>query len=135
VHAGKGAPSPQAAVNVYLMAFGYKDDAGFLLVLDDDQRDKLMKQWKAYLAKMHRGGTPAVKAGVRPRRRSARRIEVDADVRPVWWGGNGHAFSSVGARHAWRFSTHEDGGWQIDTVTPYAWCGGYVTVEAGEGRR
>jgi hypothetical protein len=63
--AGKGAPSRRPAVNVYLMALGYKDDARLLPVLDDDQGDELMKQWRA----LPRGDAPwrhpAVKAGVR----------------------------------------------------------------------
>jgi hypothetical protein len=136
--ASKGAANPEAAVNIYLLALGYQDDAGLLPVLDNDQGDELMKQWRGYIAEMHRGNTQPAKleftfTGSRPVGRG--HVEIEASVWPVWWGGNGRTINSAGERHIWRFSTHDDRGWQIDTVTPYAWCGGYVTTEACQGVR
>jgi hypothetical protein len=45
-------------------------------------------------------------------------------------GQNGRAISYTGTTAVWTFLTREDNGWQIEAVTPYPWCGGYVTASA-----
>lgn len=131
--ASKGAASPAAAVSVYLDALAYGEDAGLLPVLDDAQGDALMDQWLAYRAEMYRGesapsnlehgidGSTPIGDG---------RASVQAGVYPVWWAKDGGGMSLHGTSHVWQFSTREDNGWQVETVTPYPWCGGYVKPSA-----
>jgi hypothetical protein len=136
--ASKGAANPEAAVNIYLIALGYRNDDGLLPVLDDDQDDALMRQWNAYLAETRRGGTQPSKLDFDfrgQRQLDARHVEVIAGVSPVWWNTSGGATAMQGQRQDWRFRTHEDHGWQIDKVTPFPWCGGYITPEACRGSR
>lgn len=131
IQASRGAPSPDAAVNTYLMALGYDNDAGLLPVLDD-QGGALMAQWNAYRADMRRGAAAPSKleiASISATRTDGRRAVVEAEVYPVWWAKTGGATSVHGETHPWRFTTRENNGWQIDSVTPYPWCGGYVPAD------
>jgi hypothetical protein len=133
VKASRGAASPVAAVDIYLGALSYGNDDGLLPVLDDSRGDMLVTQWDDYRAQMRRGGSAPSKLEYsfdgRPDT-DADQAVVQAEVHPVWFGTNGHALSSAGAAHAWRFVTREDNGWQIESVTPYPWCGGYIQADA-----
>jgi hypothetical protein len=55
---------------------------------------------------------------------------VEVELYPVWWDKNGGAISYQGTAQVWTFRTREDNGWQIEAVTPYPWCGGYVDAKA-----
>jgi hypothetical protein len=129
--AGKGAASPAAAVNVYLMALSYNNDAGLLPIVGDD--DGLMDRWRAYRADMQRGGNPPARldftlgAATYPERR---RSQLDADVQAVWWSTGGTRLTGYrSGTLRWHFALHHDGGWRIDRVTPAARCGGYVPAD------
>jgi hypothetical protein len=129
IEASKGAPSPDAAANVYLMALGYDDEAGLLPMLNNDHQDELLTGWRAYRAAMS-GTTPPPSTfdfgtlTVGPIVDG--RAEVSAEVSATWWGENSYR----SAAHTWRFTTRRDNGWQIERVKPFAWCGGYVRADA-----
>ena len=133
IAASRGAASPAAAVDTYLMALSYDNDAGLLPVLDDDQGDALLAQWKAYRAQMHRGDSAPSRLDVRirPTRPTGKgHAIVEVELYPVWWDKNGGAISYQGTAQVWTFHTREDNGWQIEAVTPYPRCGGYVAAAA-----
>ena len=48
IEASRGAPSPDAAANEYLMSLSYNDEEGPVNVLDDDHQDELLDQWRRY---------------------------------------------------------------------------------------
>lgn len=125
IEASKGAPSPDAAANEYLLALGYDNEDGLLPVLDNDRQGELLTAWRAYRAAMSDTTPPPAKLDfgaltVGPIVEG--RAKVSADVSATWWGEN--AYSSEA--HTWRFTTRRDNGWQIEEVEPFAWCGGYV---------
>ena len=48
IEASRGAPSPDAAANEYLMSLSYNDEEGPVNVLDNDHQDELLDQWRRY---------------------------------------------------------------------------------------
>ncbi len=78
---------------------------------------------------MERGGNPpaqfehSISSTVQT---DATHPEVGAEVYPIWWDKDGGGTSLHGSSHPWRFTTHDDNGWQIEQVDPYPWCDGYV---------
>src|SRR5690349_16022067 len=46
--ASRGAPSPDAAADSYLMALGYGQEEGLVAILDNRHQDQLLAQWHAY---------------------------------------------------------------------------------------
>jgi hypothetical protein len=132
VKAGRGAVSPDAAVDTYLLALGYGREDGLLNVLEDHQGAQLLAQWRAYRAEMQRGDNAPSQLQhqfVGTTSTDADHAVVDVEVYPVWSPKNGGATSLHGSRHPWKFTTREDGGWQVASVEPYPWCGGYVRVD------
>jgi hypothetical protein len=70
-----------------------------LPVLDDDQGDALLRQWRAYRDEMRRGGTQPSKLEfdfTGQRRLDEGHVEVTADVGPVWWASGGGAITMQG---------------------------------------
>ena len=132
VEASKGAPSPDAAADDYLMALSYNSEDGLLAILDNDHQDKLLAGWRAYRKAMD-DTTP------RPSRLDYTgltvgpvvdgKAEVTTEVAVTWWLDDGNAGYSSG-EHTWRFQTREDNGWQVAAVDSPAWCGGYVRPDA-----
>lgn len=57
VEASKGAPTPDAAADDYLMALSYGNEDGLLPVLDKGHQDALLAGWRAYRKAMD-GTTP-----------------------------------------------------------------------------
>jgi hypothetical protein len=131
VAAGKGAPDSQAAVNIYLLALSYDNDAGLLPIVGNDEN--LMRQWNAYRTDMQLGdGAPTkLEFTFGPTTHpDSRHAQVDADVYGVWWSStNGRLSGYNSPAHPWHFGLRDDDGWRIERVAPYAWCGGYVTTE------
>jgi hypothetical protein len=138
IEASKGEKTPDAAVNVYLLALGYNNEDGLLPVLDNRSQDSLLSQWRAYRDAMQ-GTDPkpsrldfgsldvtSIRAG---------RAEVTTGIAATWWGTDGRAESYRSQEHAWVFETREDNGWQVSAVRAYPWCGGYVRVDVCQSRR
>lgn len=129
IEAGRGAPSPDAAVDSYLMALGYNEQDGLLPILDDDHQNELLAQWKAYRAAMDSSDPSPSRLdfgalSVGPSRRGE--VEVTAEVSATWWGVDGRTLSYESRARTWRITTRKDNGWQVTRVHAPAWCGGYV---------
>ncbi|WP_236030773.1 hypothetical protein [Paractinoplanes lichenicola] len=92
--ASKGAPSPDAAANEYLMALGYNTEDGLLPILDNDQQNKLLEDWRAYRKAMD-GTTPPPSrldfGALHVGSRGNGSAEVTADVSAAWWKADGRA--------------------------------------------
>ncbi|GAB1695141.1 hypothetical protein [Krasilnikovia sp. M28-CT-15] len=130
IAASRGAPSPDAAANIYLMALGYDNDAGLLPVLDDEPQDELLTQWRTYRDAMRGTDPPPAKLDfssltVGPIADGVAEVTVDVSAH---WQGAGQSYRSQA--YTWRFQTREDNGWQIVAVEAPAWCGGYVRADA-----
>lgn len=129
LEASRGAPSPDAAANEYLLALGYDNEAGLLPVLDNDHQGELLTAWRAYRAAMSATTPPPSKLdfgslAVGPVIDG--RAVVSTEVSATWWGASAYRSEA----HTWRFTTRQDNGWQVETVEPFAWCGGYVRQDA-----
>ncbi|MET8148046.1 hypothetical protein ACIBSW_14035 [Actinoplanes sp. NPDC049668] len=138
VEAGKGAATPSAAADEYLLALSYDSEDGLLAVLDDDQGDDLIAQWRAYRGEMRRGDTRPSKLEVSINSTSytdEQHAVVEVSVQPIWWDKNGGGMSYAGDQQTWTFHARRDSGWQIERVNPYPWCGGHVNAPACEGKR
>jgi hypothetical protein len=129
IEASRGAPSPDAAADSYLMSLGYSEQDGLLPILDDGRQKQLLAQWNAYRAAMDSTnpppsrldyGTLSVGSAVRGE------VEVTVDVSATWWGTDGRALSYKSRSWRWRITTRENNGWQVTRVEAPAWCGGYV---------
>jgi hypothetical protein len=136
IEAGRGAPSPDAAANDYLMALGYANEEGLLAVLDNDHQGELLDQWRAYRDAMKGTDPPPSRLDfgtltVGPIVDG--RADVSTDVQATWWGTNGGGTAYNSESLTWRFKTREDNGWQVAAVEPPAWCGGYVRADACAG--
>ena len=133
VEASRGAPSPDAAADEYLMALGYNTDEGLLPILDNDRQDDLLSEWRSYRRAMDNTSPPPSRLdfgalAVGPI--ADGRAEVSTEVSATWWGTDGHALAYSSEKRTWRFETREDNGWQVVSVEAPAWCGGYVRLDA-----
>jgi hypothetical protein len=133
LEASRGAPSPDAAVNSYLMALSYDNDEGLVVVLDNHHQDELLRQWRAYRNAMKHTDPAPSKLEIGPLTLSNTTKDhatVTADVAATWWNTdtNGRQDGYRSSAHTWRFTTHEDNGWLIDSVQAPAWCGTYVVM-------
>lgn len=133
VEASKGAPSPDAAANEYLMDLSSNTEAGLLPVLDDDHQGALLAQWRAYRKAMDSSAPPPSRLSfgtltVGPVVRG--QADVATDVVAIWWPTDGRALDFRSEQHTWRFQTREDNGWQVIAVEAPVWCGGYVRLNA-----
>jgi hypothetical protein len=129
--AGKGAPTPDAAADAYLSALGYGQQEGLLPLLDDDEQDELLRQWRHYRAVMEGTDPPPARfdyAGLKVGPVVDGRAEVTTDVTATWWitQDNGRVAMYDSEAYTWRIETHEDDGWRVSKVTAPTWCGGYV---------
>lgn len=128
--AGRGAATPTAAADEYLMALGYGQEEGLLPLLDDEDQDELLKQWRTYRAQMEGTDPPPARLDfdaleVGPIKDG--RAEVSTDVSATWWNTEGERTSFYRSQqHRWVIETHDDGGWRVSAVHAPAWCGGYV---------
>jgi hypothetical protein len=133
IEAGKGASTPDAAADGYLMALSYGRGDGLLPMLDHDHQDELLADWRGYRHAMDRT-TPKpsrldygsltvgpIKDG---------RAGVTVDVYATWWGTDGGTSGYSSEKHAWRFQARNDDGWRLVAVDALAWCGGYIRVDA-----
>jgi len=131
--AGKGAPAPEAAADIYLTALGYGNEAGLLPVLDDPRQDALMKQWHEYRAVMD-STTPRPSrldfGGLSVSGLNASTADVSVAVTAVWWNSNGNGMSYNSTAETWRFRVIEADGWRVSTGEPPQWCGDYVREDA-----
>jgi len=133
LEASKGAPSPDAAADSYLMALGYNNEDGLLAILDNDHQDGLLAQWRAYRKAMD-GTTPPPSRldygslTVGPVANG--RAEVSTDVSATWWPSDGTGSGYRSDAYPWRFQTREENGWQVVAVQAPTWCGGYVRPDA-----
>ena len=133
IDASRGAPSPDAAADSYLMALGYNNEDGLLAILDNDHQGKLLAQWRTYRAAMDSTSPPPSRLdfsslAVGPV--SDHRAEVTADVSATWWRTGDRVGGYGSEAFTWRFKTREDNGWQVSAVEPPEWCGGYVRLDA-----
>jgi hypothetical protein len=134
IEASRGAPSPDAAANTYMIALAYGNEDGLLPVLDNDHQDTLLTQWRAYRDAMTGTTPPPSKLdygalAVGPIDHG--RADVTADVTATWWGTPGSGAAGYRSpAHTWRLHTREDHGWQITAVDAFPWCGGYVRPDA-----
>ena len=133
LEASKGAPSPDAAADSYLMALGYDNEDGLLAILDNDHQDTLLTQWRAYRKAMDGTKPPPSRLDfgsltVGPVVHG--RTDVTTDVSATWWPANGTGTSYRSDEHTWRFQTRDDNGWQVVSVAAPTWCGGYVRADA-----
>jgi len=131
VQAGKGAPTPDAAANDYLLSLGYDQQEGLLPLLDDDHQGELLKQWKTYRADMDRTDPPPAKfdfGALTVGPVAAGRAEVTTDVAASWASTDENGRLQMYRSHAyqWRIETREADGWRVSVVHAPAWCGGYV---------
>jgi hypothetical protein len=131
VDTSSGAPTPDGAAHVYLLALSYDNTDGLITVLDDDHQDELLEQWHAYRDAMKATDPPPFRldyGALTVRTVADDRAEVAADVSARWWSAddNGRLSGYRSAEQRWRFETREDDGWQIVKVTAPAWCGDYV---------
>jgi hypothetical protein len=132
IEASKGAPTPDAAADDYLMALSYGNEDGLLPILDNDHQGKLLAGWRAYRKAMD-DTTPKPSrldfAGLTVGPVVDGKAEVTTDVAATWWGTGGHGGYSSD-EYRWRFQTREDNGWQVVAVDSPTWCGGYVRPDA-----
>lgn len=131
LQAGRGLPSPDAAADAYLLALSYDQEDGLLPLLDEDHRDELVAQWRAYRDAMKATDPPPFKLdygslAVGPIRGG--RAEVRVDVRATWWDtdDNGRVGGWTGTAHTWVIEAHDVDGWRVSRVDAPAWCGVYV---------
>jgi hypothetical protein len=133
IKASKGAPSPDAAADDYLLALSYNNEDGLLAVLDNNHQDKLLAGLHAYRKAMDTTTPPPSRldyAGLKVGPIVDGRAEVTTDVSATWWGTDGHAMAYSSTKHTWRFQTREGNGWQVVSVDAPTWCGGYVRLDA-----
>jgi hypothetical protein len=134
IEAGRGAPSPDAAADDYLMSLGYNTEDGLLPILDNDHQDDLLAEWHAYRKAMDSTTPPPSRLDFGPLAVGPKvggQVEVTTDVSATWWGTDGRALAYSSDEHTWRFQTREDNGWQVVSVeAPAWWCGGYVRADA-----
>lgn len=133
VEAGRGSPAPDAAANEYLMALSYATEDGLLPLLDNDRKDDLLEQWRAYLAAMQATEPPPFRldfSHLDVGLESDRRTEVRIEVKAVWSDvdENGRQSGWISSPRTWLIETHEDDGWRVSRVNAPSWCGtsGYV---------
>jgi hypothetical protein len=133
VDAGRGAPSPDAAANEYLMRLSYGQDEGLLPLLDDQHQGRLIKQWRAYRNAMLSARPPAsrlVFGTLDAEAAKDDRAIVRADVQAMWLdtdeAGRLGGYSSPPL--TWVIETRQDDGWRVARVEAPPWCGdgGYV---------
>jgi hypothetical protein len=120
-------------VTVYLLKLSSGDEAGLLPVLADDQQDALLTQWRSYRADIERTDSPPSEIEHTMGPVAAEpdgRVDVNAELFPVWWNYGSAGTSLSGTRHPWRFTVVEEGGWRIRAVLPHPWCGGNVRADA-----
>ncbi|WP_157411547.1 hypothetical protein [Actinoplanes rectilineatus] len=138
--AGRGAVSPEAAANEYLLSISYNNVEGLAPLLDDDRQDQLLRQRAAYLSEMEATDPAPARMsweGYDVRPLSQGRVEVRTDVRGNWTsaaegGGRLRMFNSEA--HPWVILLAEDDGWRIVEVRPHPWCGGYVYGDRCSGK-
>jgi hypothetical protein len=135
IKASRGAPSPDAAANEYLMALSYDNEDGLLAILDNDHQLALLTQWHTYRDTMKATDPPPSRLdfgslSVGPNANA--RAEVMTDVSATWWSTGGGTGGYRSAAYTWRFQTREDNGWQVSAVEAPTWCGGYVRAAACE---
>ncbi|SNY58176.1 hypothetical protein [Paractinoplanes atraurantiacus] len=133
VEASRGASSPDAAVNSYLMALGYNAEEGLLPILLDDEQQHLLAAWRSYRSAMDSTIPPPAKldfGSVTVGPIDNDRADVIVHVSAIWWHANGTALSYRSEEHPWRFVTRKDGGWQVAEVSAPRWCGDYVRLDA-----
>jgi hypothetical protein len=136
LEASRGAPSPDAAANEYLMALSYNTEEGLLPMLGNKHQDDLLSEWRAYRKAMDDADPAPSRLDFGPLTVGSvtgHNAEVTAEVSATWWGTDGRALSYRSEGHTWRSQTHEDNGWQVVKVEPPAWCGGYVRLDACRG--
>jgi hypothetical protein len=135
VKAGRGAPTPDAAADSYLMALSSNNQDGLLPLLDDEHQAVLLAQWRAYRQAMD-GTDPKpfrldyARLSVAPA--AAGRAEVRVDVTATWWAADssGRVNGYTSDAYTWVIATGEDDGWRVMAVQAPAWCGGYVRADA-----
>jgi hypothetical protein len=140
VEAGKGAASPVAAADAYLVALGYNQREGLLPLLHDDTQEELLRQWdelRTAMAATDGWGAPNVLnvEDLDEGPVADGRATVEAGVSASWWGRGGTAGTSVKSETLrWRIVTREDDGWRVAKVEPPPWCGpgGYVVRCPGD---
>ena len=135
VEASKGAPSPDAAADEYLMALSYDNDEGLVAVLDNRHQDELLDQWHAYRDAMKSTDPPPFRldfGALFVSDAAEDRATVTTDVAATWWDTDsvGRLGGYRSEAYAWRFTTREDNGWQVVSVDAPVWCGGYVRLDA-----
>jgi hypothetical protein len=141
IDAGKGAPSPDAAADIYIGSLGYGQENWLWSNAHRDARQQLSDQWHTYraamdaeVATMSSEGTASVDlswSGLSVGPIVEGRATVKVDVRAEWsltdhrsqvhmWNGN---------YLPWTIETVDDDGWRVTRVTAPPWCGtaGYVT--------
>ena len=133
IEAGKGAPTPDAAADEYLMGLSYGTEDGLLPMLDHGHQDELLAEWRQYRHAMDQT-TP------KPSRLdygsltvgpiNDGRAGVAVDVYATWWGTDGGASGYSSQKRTWRFQARDDDGWRLVAVDAPAWCGGYVRIDA-----
>jgi hypothetical protein len=133
IKASRGAPSPDAAADAYLMALSYDNEDGLLAILDNDHQEALLTQWHAYRDTMNATDPPPSRLDfgsliVGPR--ASARAEVTTDVSATWWKTGDGTSGYQSPAYKWRFQTREDNGWQVSAVEAPTWCGGYVRADA-----
>lgn len=133
VEASRGASSPDAAADEYLMALSYGTEEGLLPILDDRHQNDLLAGWRSYRKSMKdtvptpsRLDYGALTVGPV----AGHEAEVSTEVSATWWGTDGRALAYSSEERVWRFRTHEDNGWHVQAVKAPAWCGGYVRADA-----
>jgi hypothetical protein len=133
IAAGRGAPTPDAAANEYLMRLSYGDGEGLLPLLDDDRQHDLESQWRDYRAAMRSTSPPPLRLDFSPLelgQTGSGRAQVSADVQAVWSdvGADGRTVGYSSSPRTWVIETREDDGWRVFQVSAPPWCGsgGYV---------
>lgn len=121
------------AVDIYLNQLLLREQIGLTHALSGSERDDLVKQWESLIADMKRTDPPPNTLKWGPRfdveDQGDEVVQVTVPVGAVWWQERG--ISMHGTEHPWVFVARaEDGGWRIEEVRPYLWCGGHVRANA-----
>ncbi|WP_245673933.1 hypothetical protein [Actinoplanes rectilineatus] len=123
-----------AAADEYLMRLSYGQEEGISPLLDDEQKEELLIQWREYRTDMEATTSAPLLSfsEFHSERTSDARFRVRVDVQATWrstdTAGRVSGFSSDA--RPWLFEVGENEGWRVIRVDAPEWCGGYVRSDA-----
>ncbi|MEV4716656.1 hypothetical protein AB0J94_05595 [Micromonospora noduli] len=132
--AGKGEPTPVAAVDVFMLAMSSGDELGIGGALAPQRYDELLDEWRSIRRDIERTEPAVSKVAAEDfevDNQDDDRAQVVTQVHGVWFPTDGSGLFIHGTPHPWRFQVRRDaGGWRVWSVDAYPWCGGHVRADA-----